>query len=125
MRGSPAYFPHSVRELIVMVVQTGCPHFLLMLSAVDMRWPELFKITAQQNGQTPTDEDIAALTFEEKATMLRNHPVLAVRHFDYRLRSFLSHVLVRGSMLIPITKYFYRSEFSDAWKSSCSLLDME
>ena len=111
VRGSPAYFQRAVRELIAMVAQIGCPHFFLTLSAADMRWPELFKIIAQQNGDTLTDDDIAALTYEQKATMLRNDPVLAARHFDHRVRSFFSHVLVRGSVLGPIKQYFYRIEF--------------
>ena len=71
-----------------MVSQIGCPHFFLTLSAADMQWPELFRIIAQQNGRSLTDDDIAALSYDEKSSMLRNDPVLAARHFDHRLHHY-------------------------------------
>ena len=93
VRGSPAYYQHAVKELIAMVTQLGCPQFFLTLSAADMSWPELFKIIGQQNGQQYSDADISAMTYEQKSTMLRNDPVLAARHFDFRLRSFFTDII--------------------------------
>jgi len=63
VRGSPPYFQRAVRELLAMVAQIGCPHFFITLSAADMSWPELFHITARQNGQLLTDEEIAAMSY--------------------------------------------------------------
>ena len=80
VRGSPAYFQRALRELIAMVAQIGCPHFFLTLSAADMSWPELFKIIAQQNGNKLTDDDVANLSYTQRATMLRSDPVLTARH---------------------------------------------
>jgi len=74
-------------------------------------WPELFRIIAKQNGRSLSDDDIQALSYEEKATMLRNDPVLAARHFDHRLKAFFTDVLMRGSALGPVKHYFYRVEF--------------
>ena len=111
VRGSPPYFKRAVKELIAMVAQIGCPQFFLTLSAADMSWPELFRIIGQQNGDILTDADIESLTYEQKASMLRNDPVLAARHFDHRLKAFFSTILVRGSVLGQIKTYFYRVEF--------------
>ena len=96
-----------------MVAQIGCPHFFITLSAADMSWPELFRIIARQNGQLLTDEDIAAMSYEEKASMLRNDPVLAARHFDHRLRAFFTDILVHALTLGVIQTHFYRVEFQN------------
>ena len=93
-----------------MVAQIGCPHFFITLSAADMSWPELFHIIARQNGQLLTDEDIAAMSYEEKASMLRNDPVLAARHFDHRLRAFFTDILVHAS---THTDTFLQSRISE------------
>ena len=45
-----------------------------------------------------TDDEIAALSYKEKSTMLRNDPVFAVRHFDHRLKAFFKDVLVDASV---------------------------
>ena len=81
VRGSPAYFQRAERELIAIVAQLGCPQFFLTLSSADMSWPGLFRIIGQQSGRSMTDDDIAALSYDEKLSMLRNDPVLATRHF--------------------------------------------
>jgi len=111
VRGSPAYFQRAVRELIAMVAQLGCPQFFLTLSSADMSWPELFRIIGQQSGRSMTDDDIAALSYNEKSSMLRNDPVLAARLFDHRLKAFFKDVLVGASALGPVRHYFYRTEF--------------
>ena len=80
VRGSPEYFQSAVREMIAMVAQIGCPNFFVTLSAADMSWPELFKIIAQQNGNKLTDDDVANLSYTQRATMLRSDPVLTARH---------------------------------------------
>jgi len=49
-----------------MVAQLGCSQFFLTLSA-DMSWPELFRIIGQHSGRSMTDDDIAALSYDEKS----------------------------------------------------------
>ena len=111
VRGSPPYFQRAIKELIAMVAQIGCPHYFLTLSAADMTWPELFRMIGQQNGRTFSDADIAALSYEEKATMIRNDPVLVSRHFDHRLKAFFRDILIQSSTLGKVKDYFYRCEF--------------
>jgi len=94
-----------------MVAQLGCPHFFLTLSSADMSWPELFRRIGQQSGRSMTDDDIAALSYDEKSSMLRNDPVLAARHFNHRLKAFFKDVLVGASALGPVRYHFYRIEF--------------
>jgi len=82
-----------------MVAQLGCPQFFLTLSSADLSWPELFRIIGQQSGRSMTDDNIAALSYDEKSSMLRNDPVLSARHFDHRLKAFFKDVFVGASAL--------------------------
>ena len=82
-----------------MVSQIGCPHIFLTLSTADMQWPELFRIIAQENGRSLTNDDIVVLSYNEKSSMLRNDPVLAARHFDHRLKAFFTVMLMHANTL--------------------------
>ena len=96
VRGTPPYYARAVKQLLAMVIQLGCPHIFLTLSAADMSWPELFKIIGKQAGRFLTDEEINSMGYEEKASMLRNDPVLAARHFDHRLKTFFRDILMHS-----------------------------
>jgi len=76
-----------------------------------MSSPELFRIIGQQSWRSMTDDDIAALSYDEKSSMLRNDPVLAARHSDHRLKAFFKDVLVGASALGPVRQHFYRIKF--------------
>ena len=43
--------------------------------------------------------------------MLRNDPVLAARHFDFRLRSFFTDIIQHTLTFGKLKTYFYRIEF--------------
>lgn len=120
IRGTPAYFQRAVRELIAMVAQFRCPHFFLTLSAADMSWPELLRIIAEQTtGKVLSDNEINELTYEQKASMIRNDPASAARHFDYRLQAFFTNMLRHASILGQLKYYFYRIEFQMRGSPHC------
>ena len=48
---------------------------------------------ARQYGVTYTDQQVAILLFEEKSKWLRQNPVTAARHFQYRLDLFFNRFL--------------------------------
>jgi len=104
-----------------MIAQLGCLHFFLTLSAADMSWPELFRIISQCNtGQSVSDAEINNMTYEQKASMIRTDPVVAARHFDYRLQAFFKHMLKHASILGNMHNYFLSYRVSDARESTLS-----
>ena len=88
VRGSPAYFQRVMYDVLAMIRQLGLPTWFLTLSAADMQWPDVIQTIARQYGTVFTDEDVAAMSFEEKSKWLRQNPVTAARHFHYRLNCF-------------------------------------
>ena len=93
VRGSPAYFQRVQYEVLAMIRQLGIPTFFLTLSAADMQWPDVIQTIARQYGVTFTDEEVAALSFEEKSKWLRQNPLTAAQHFQYRLNTFFNGFL--------------------------------
>ena len=89
VRGSPAYFQRVQYEVLAVFRQLGIPTFFLTLSAADMQWPDVIQTIARQYCVTFTDEQVAALSFEEKSKWLRQNPVTAARHFHIGSTLFL------------------------------------
>jgi len=50
-----------------------------------MKWPDMIQIIARQYGVRYTDEEVKAMSFEEKSRWLRRNHVTATRHSQYRL----------------------------------------
>ena len=112
VRGSPPYYQRTFYELLAMIRQLGTPTWFFTLSAADMKWPDMIQIIARQYGVSYSDEDVAALSFDEKSNWLRRNPVTAARHFQYRLNSFFQDVLKSNAKpLGEIVDYAIRVEF--------------
>ena len=112
VRGSPPYYQRTFYELLAMIRQLGTPIWFFTLSAADMKWPDMIQIIARQYGVCYSDEDVAALSFDEKSNWLRRNPVTAARHFQYRLNSFFQDVLKsKAKPLGEIVDYAIRVEF--------------
>ena len=106
VRGSPPYYQRTFYELLAMIRQLGTPTWFFTLSAADMKWPD------RQYGASYNDEDVKALSFEEKSNWLRRNPVTAARHFQYRLSCFFQDVLrSKAKPLGEIVDYAIRVEF--------------
>ena len=81
-------------------------------SAADMKWPDMIQTIAKQYGVYYTDEEVSALTFEDKSNWLRRNPVTAARHFHYRLNIFFQCFLkFTAKPLGEIVDYAIRIEF--------------
>ena len=50
-----------------------------------MKWPDMIQIIARQYGVHYSDDDVQALSYEDKSGWLRCNPVTAARDFQYRL----------------------------------------
>ena len=81
VRGSPPYYQCTFYDLLAMIRQIGTPTWFFTLSAADMKWPDMIQTIAKQYGVYYTDENVDALSFEEKSKWLRHNPVTAARHF--------------------------------------------
>ena len=67
VRGSPPYYQHTFYELLAIIRQLGTPTWFFTLSAADMKWPDMIQIIARQYGVHYSDEDMQALSYEDKS----------------------------------------------------------
>ena len=110
--GTPPYWQKFMYEVVAMVKQLGIPTWFMTLSCADLRWPELFKIVARTQGSDITEDEIEALSYVERCQMLNANPVVTAKHFQHRVETFFSEVLLSQSNPIgKITYYALRIEF--------------
>ena len=110
--GTAPYWQTFMYEVIAMVKQLGIPTWFMTLSCADLRWPELFQILSRIDGKYLTDEEIDELTYEEKCKMINLNPVVVAKHFQYRVETFFTEVLLINAKLIGnIVYYALRVEF--------------
>ena len=66
---------------------------------------------------TYTDDEVAALSFEEKCSWIRHHAITAARHFQYQLNTFFNDFLKSpANPLGEIVDHALRIKFQ-AWGS--------
>ena len=95
-----------------MIRQLGIPTWFFTLSAADMQWPDVIQTIARQYGTLLTDDDVKTMSFEEKSKWLRQNPVTAARHFQYRLNTFFQLFLKSTAHpLGELVDYAIRIEF--------------
>ena len=81
--GTPPYWQKFMYEVVAMVKQLGIPTWFMTLSCADLRWPELFQIIARTQGKNLTNEQVDALSYDERCSMLNVNPVVVAKHFQY------------------------------------------
>ena len=114
IRGSPPYYQRTFYDLLAMIRQLGTPTWFFTLSAADLKWPDMIQTIAKQYGVHYTDEEVAALSFEDRSNWLKRNPVTAARHFQYRLNTFFHDFLKSNAHpLGEIVDYGLRIEFQN------------
>ena len=114
IRGSPPYYQHTFYDLLAMIRQLGTPTWFFTSSAADLKWPDMIQTIAKQYGVHYTDEEVAALSFEDRSNWLKRNPVTAARHFQYRLNTFFHDFLKSNAHpLGEIIDYGIRIEFQN------------
>ena len=112
VRGSPAYWQSLFYDILAMMSQLGTPTWFFTLSAADMQWPDMIQTIARQSGISLTDDDVRNMSYAERCNWLRLNPVTAVRHFHYRLETFMKHVIMSNAKpLGEVIDYAIRIEF--------------
>ena len=113
LRGSPAYWESTKRDIFSMIRQLGIPTWFCSLSAADTKWPGLLRVLSKQLWHKElSDEDLSNLTWVEKCKLVKSDPVTCARYFHNRVQVFFEQVL--QSELKPlghIRDFFYRVEF--------------
>ena len=113
IRGTPAYWERTLRDLYAMVRQLGTPTWFCSFSAADRRWTEICEGICQQQGRdVPEDID-----WETHCRIINSNPVTACRMFENRVKQFISKVILSPAEPIgKVTDYFFRTEFqSRGW----------
>ena len=95
--GTPPYWQKFMYEVVAMVEQLGIPTWFMTLSCADLRWPELFQTVARTQGKNLTEEEVEAMSYNERCQMLNINPVVVAKYFQYRVESFFSEVLLSNS----------------------------
>ena len=133
--GSPPYWQKFMYEVVAMVKQLGIPTWFMTLSCADLRWPELFQIIGRTQGLNLTDTQVDALSYNERCSMLNLNPVVVAKHFQYRVETFFTEVLLtQANPIGKIVHYALRIEFQMRgsphlhgliWTSDCPTLTHE
>ena len=112
VRGSPAYWQNELFDILAMLRQFGTPTFFLTLSVADYQWPEIIQAIASQRGEMLTDEDVHAMSWEQKSMYLRSNPVVACRMFQHRVQSFITTYLCsKANPIGKVVHYAIKTEF--------------
>ena len=110
--GTPLYWQQFMYEVVAMVKQLGIPTWFMTLSCADLRWPELFQIIARTQGLNLTDEQLEALSYNERCSMLNLNPVIVAKHFQFRVETFFTEILLtKANPIGKIVHYALRVEF--------------
>ena len=116
LRGYASYWNTAKSDLLAMIRQLGSPSWFITLSANDSNWPDLIKDLLYAKHCSDNNsaqfifnvENVANMTYKEKAQLLHDFPVIAARHFDHRFRKLLSFLLndeeILGKCLVKILR---------------------
>ncbi|XP_049340466.1 uncharacterized protein LOC111190042 [Astyanax mexicanus] len=108
LRGTPAYWEKTLRDLFAMLRQLGTPTFFCTFSAAEMRWPEVITAIKAQQGESV---DFSALDWSEKCEILRSNPVTAMRMFEKRVEALMNLIQSPAQPIGQIADFFFRIEF--------------
>uniref|UniRef100_A0A8C4HPS9 ATP-dependent DNA helicase n=1 Tax=Dicentrarchus labrax TaxID=13489 RepID=A0A8C4HPS9_DICLA len=109
LRGTPAYWEKTLKDMNAMVRQLGKPTFFLTFSAAEMRWPEVIEAVKAQQGE---QVDFSQLDWNAKCDILRSNPVTVMRLFEKRVDALMTDLIRSPAQPIgEVEDYFYRVEF--------------
>ena len=112
LRGSPPYWESAKRDVFAMIRQLGIPTWFCSFSAAETKWEPLLKSLAKLvQGKDLSSEEIASMSWQEKCILIKSDPVTCARYFEFRVQSFIKHVLKHPDEPIgKIIDFFYRVE---------------
>ena len=113
IRGTPAFWEKSKRDLFAMIRQLGIPTFFVTFSAPDRRWKDIDNAILVSQGKPPmTEEQHKNMTWEQHCEIIMSNPVSAARIFEKRVHTFIKDVIMSEANPVgKVQDYFYRTEF--------------
>ena len=85
------YYEESKKNLMAHLRQHGCPSIFLTLSCAEFDWPELLKEIAETVYRRKfTDQQIAALSDNERKRLVSENVVQSTVHFQKRIEKIFS-----------------------------------
>ncbi|XP_062571478.1 uncharacterized protein LOC134233522 [Saccostrea cucullata] len=109
IRGTPAYWSATQKDLFAMLRQLGIPTWFCSFSAAEFRWNEIIGSILHHDNDPRSLSD---LDWSEKSEILRSNPVTVARMFEHRFHMFQRHVILSPSKPIGnVIDYFVRVEF--------------
>ena len=95
VRGTPAFWESSKRDLFAMIRQLGIPTFFVTFSAADRRWIEIDNAILVSQGKPPMSlEQQKNMSWEDHCRIIMSNPALAAKMFQQRLHTFISDVIL-------------------------------
>ena len=89
VRGTPAYWEQTMRDLFSMIRQLGIPTFFTSFSAADRRWTEIVKCICNQLGHDYNED----MNWTDYCQLINKNVVSATRMFDHRVKCFFVRLL--------------------------------
>ena len=134
VRGTPAYWEKSKKDLFALIRQLGIPTFFVTFSAADRRWSEITNAILTHLGRQPmTQEQHMNMTWEEHCRIIMENPVIATIMFYNRVKTFISDVIRSPANPIgEVVDFYYRTEFQQrgwphihmvVWVKNAPILD--
>ncbi|XP_072041446.1 uncharacterized protein [Amphiura filiformis] len=113
IRGTPAYWEKSKRDVFAMIRQLGIPTFFFFFSAADRRWIDIDNgILISQGKQPMTAEQHKNMTWEDHCKIIMSNPATAARMFQQRVHALINDVILSPANPIgKVEDYYYRTEF--------------
>ena len=104
VKGTSAYWKQFLFGVLAMVKQLEISTYFLTLSCGDLRWDELPYVINKLNNLGLSDEELKNLSYQERTKLLNENPVLAARHFQYKVQVFFKELILDGPL--DKTKYY-------------------
>ena len=90
IQGTPPYWEKFMYRVVAMLKQLRTPTCFIALSW----WPEFFETIDKTQGLNLTEEKIEEMSCHGRCSMLNVNPVIVAKHFQYRVETFFTEVLL-------------------------------
>ena len=114
IRGTPAYWEKTLKDLIAMICQICIPMWFVTFRAADCRWVEIDNATLEQQSKAPiSPEEHSDTDWKTHCQNIFSNSVIAARMFDHRVKKFIRDVIQSHAQSIGnvFSTFFYRTDF--------------
>ena len=114
LRGYSIYWLKTRSDLLAINRSLGPPHWFVTISSRDLEWLDMLMAMAKAKQRTDPNFKISVdSSFEERANLLKEFPVIASRHFNRRFGKLLNYIMRSEVFIKKVADYWYRVEFQE------------